>query len=200
MDQHDSGLDNWLEGIDLSENAPDEASVLTDGEVDLKALLLRRFAWDTMACNRVAALLPKLGLTLSTPEGTEQEHLESHHRMASVLPFEHLIRDYSDILGTVLTTAITEAFGVTDQMSPEDQLGYVQQNTELILHGGRAMMAQLFFMGLIDYGPTHRDPLRARRPRDWRHGARRGRHRRGHRASRPPAPGPALVRRRGARQ
>lgn len=153
MTDHDPSLDNWLEGIDLSENAPDEASVLTDGEVDLKALLLRRFAWDTMACSRVEALLPKLGLTLSTPEGTEKEHLESHHRMASVLPFEHLIRDYSVLLGTVLTTAITEAAGIADQMSPEDQLGYVQQNVELILAGGRAMMAQLFFMGLIDYGP-----------------------------------------------
>jgi len=153
MTDRDASLDDWLEGIDLTENVPDDADVMLDGDVDLKALMLRRFTWDTMMCNRVEALLPKLGLTLGTPEGIEHEHLESHERMAAVLPFEHLIRDYSVVLSTVLTTAMTEASGITDKMEPDDLIAYVRQNAELILAGGRAMLAQLFFTGLVGYGP-----------------------------------------------
>lgn len=151
MDQPDASLD-FLEGIDLSQNAPDDASVLSE-PVDFKALLLRRFAWDSMPCNLVEALLPHLGLTIGTPEGLDHEHAESHHRMAAVFPYEHLLRDYAMILSTVLSTAITEAQGVADAMSPADQIGFVRQNAELILSGSRSVLAQLFFSGLATYGP-----------------------------------------------
>lgn len=152
MDHNDASLENWLDGIDLTENAPDDSDVMAE-PVDLRALLLRRFTWDTMMCSRVEALLPKLGLTLSTPEGTDHEHKESHQRMSAVMPFEGMFREYALILSTVLTTAITEGQGITDKMSPEDSIGYAQQNAELILAGSRAMVAQLIFMGLLSYGP-----------------------------------------------
>ena len=151
MDHGDASLENWLEGIDLSENAPDDAEALT--EADPRALLLRRFTWDTMMCRQVAELLPKLGLTVGTPEGTDHEHRESHARMNAVVPFEGLFRQYAMVLSTVLTTAMTEAQGVTDSMTPEQSIGYAQQNAELILAGSRAMVAQLMFIGLLTYGP-----------------------------------------------
>lgn len=151
MTDRDASLDNWLEGIDLS-TAPDDAEVLSE-PLDTRALLLRRFAWDTMVCGQVEALLPKLGLTVGTPEGSDHEHRESHERMAPVMPFEQMLQQYAFIISTVLSTAVTEAHGLTEKMSPEDHAEFVGQNADLILSGGRAMIAQLFFTGLIGYGP-----------------------------------------------
>ncbi len=152
MDQHhDVPLEDVLAGIDL-DSAPTIESAHDGLEVDLKALMLRRAAWDTMMCSRVAALLPKLGLTLSSPEGTMQEHEESHARMAPVLPFEQILHDYSIILGTVLSTAISSAHEV--EMTSEDSIGFARQSTELILSGSRGIVAQLFYMGLLTYGPN----------------------------------------------
>lgn len=153
MTDRDASLDDWLEGIDLSENAPEDAEVLTDGPLDIRALLMRRFTWDTMACGRVEALLPKLGLTLSSPEGTEHEHIESHERMAAVYPFESMLQQFAPVLSTVLSTAMLDASPTTATMSAEDQVTYAEQVAEIILHSSRATLAQLFFMGLIGYGP-----------------------------------------------
>lgn len=138
-----------LDGSDL----PDLASALA-GSVDMTPLLARRFAWDTTACADVPDLLTELGLVHGSPEGMEVDHRESHERMAQVLPLESPLRAYAGIVGTVLTTSILAHYD-TD-MTEEDELGFAQQNAEVILAGARAIVSQLMFSGALQPGPMFR--------------------------------------------
>lgn len=124
-----------------------------EGPIDMKALLVRRFVWDTTVCSDVAALMPKLGLVVGSEEGFDGEHRESHERMAAVLPLEAYLRTYAELLGTVLSTAMTERAGITEKLG-EGTINLAEQTAEAVLAGSRAMIAQFFFIGLLGFGPA----------------------------------------------
>lgn len=131
-----------------------EMTVSDDGldadEIDLTPMLLRRFAWDTMPCNEVADLLPALGLTCGTDEGTHYDHADSHHRMSHVLPLEPYFTRFAEILGVVFATAMAQTAGVD---LGEDSVKFAEQNAEVVRAGARAIVAQFIETGVLVYGP-----------------------------------------------
>lgn len=139
--------------LDGDGNAPDMAEALAE-RIDFKPMLLRRFAWDTMACDEVDALLGKLGLVVGSDEGREIDHRQSHQRMAQVLPLESMLGAYAEVMGTVLTTALIEGAGVSGQMAEQDVLRFAGQNSQIVLAGARAIVAQLMFQGILQFGPV----------------------------------------------
>lgn len=138
--------DEVLAGLDF-----DLTDALAEGPVDMTATLTRRFAWDTMDCPLVPDLLTALGLTLGSEEGQDVDHRESHQRMHAVLPLEGQVQAYSHVLGVVLTKAMAVAQGV--ELCEEHEEGFAGQNTEVIKAAVRAVLAQLMFSGIIQYGP-----------------------------------------------
>jgi hypothetical protein len=137
--------------MDFDDNGPELEEALSE-PVDFKPLLTRRFTWDTLPCSQVAELLPKLGLVVGSEEGIDIEHRESHARMAKVFPLEKLFQAYSEILGVVLTTALTHNAGV--ELPSEDSVGFAAQNAEVVLCSARAIVAQLMCQGVLTYGPA----------------------------------------------
>jgi hypothetical protein len=119
-------------------------------EIDMTAMLLRRFAWDTMPCPEVADLLTALGLTHGTDEGMHLDHAESHHRMAQAFPLEPYLQRFAEILGVVVSTAMTRKAGVE---LGEDSVKFAEQNAEVVLHSARAIIAQFIETGVLTYGP-----------------------------------------------
>lgn len=133
----------------------DVTDALATGPVDMTALLIRRFAWDTTTCDSVPDLLTALGLTHGSPEGMKLDHQESHRRIATVFPVESHLRAYSAVLGSVITEAILGGIE-DDEDAPceEHKLGLANQNAEVILSGSRAIIAQLVYAGVLAYGPA----------------------------------------------
>lgn len=133
-----------IEGLESAfENVADEG-------VDLTALLVRRFTWDTLPCEAVPDLLVKMGLPPGGEEGSDIDHAESHRRMSQVYPLEMYLDRFSAVVGTVLTEAMTDSAGVD---LGDDTIHFAEQNKEVILSGARAIIGQLMHMGLIVYGP-----------------------------------------------
>lgn len=132
-----------LDGLGLPEEDP-----LSD--VDMTALLARRFAWDTTVCSQVPDLLAELGLVLGSPEGMDIDHRESHERLSQVIPLEMLLRAHARVVGTVLTTAVLSS---VEEIDEEGELSFAAQNAELILAGARAIIAQLLQARLLQHGP-----------------------------------------------
>lgn len=130
----------------------DITSGLAGEQVDMTAVLTRRFAWDTTECSLVPDLLVALGLTLGSDEGMDRDHKESHQRMHSVYPLEGQIQAYSHVLGAVLTKAISVIQEV--DLCEEHEAGFAGQNTELIAAAVRAVLAHLMNLGIIQYGPA----------------------------------------------
>jgi hypothetical protein len=131
----------------------DFESAFEDGEtVDMTAVLLRRFAWDTMPCPLVNDLLTKLGLTHGSEEGQEVDHRESHQRLAAVWPLEQFFRRFSEVLGVVAATAMLQAKGI--ELEGDQSVQFANQNASVILASARAMVAQLMYSGLLQYGPA----------------------------------------------
>lgn len=120
----------------------------------LKALLLRRFAHDVTVCDETRQLLTALGLTHGSDEGYEIDHLSSHQRMGLVAPLESLLSNYSEIMGVVVSTALTEGHGVTQEMGDDNSIIFAQQNAKVVLSSSRAIISQLIFMGVLTYGPA----------------------------------------------
>jgi hypothetical protein len=124
-------------------------SGLDPDDIDLTPMLLRRFAWDTMACNEVPDLLPSLGLTCGTDEGTDYDHRDSHHRMSHVLPLEPYFTRFAEILGVVFATAMAQRAGID---LGEDSVKFAEQNAEVVGAGARAIVAQFIETGVLEYG------------------------------------------------
>lgn len=142
----------------MNGDMPDIEMVTSDAEtgVDetaLKALLLRRFAHDITACDETNQLLAALGLTLGSPEGQEIDHQASHARMHQVHPMEATLKLYAEIMGVVVSTAMTEGAGCTQTMG-DASIAFAEQNAEVVLASSRAIIAQLMFMGVLQYGPA----------------------------------------------
>lgn len=123
-----------------------------DGQA-AKALMLRRFAHDVTKCNETNALLTALGLTHGSEEGQHLDHMDSHERLDLVGPLEQLLRPYAQVMGVVVSTAMTEAHGITEEMGPATAL-FAAQNAEVVLASSRAIIGHLMSLGIIVYGPT----------------------------------------------
>lgn len=119
-------------------------------DVDVTPLLLRRMAWDTMPCLEVPDLLTALGLTHGSDESMDTDHAESHHRLAMVFPLEGCLQRFSEVLGVVLATAMTER---ADIDLGEDSVQFADQNAEVVLHSARAIIASLVAADVLAYGP-----------------------------------------------
>lgn len=148
MTEHDAGTPDPLAGLDFELSA----SLLEEGPLDMTATLVRRFAWDTMPCEGVAAMLTALGLTHGTEEGMTIDHRGSHHRMAQVLPLEGQLRAYADIIGTIVSKALLGQLD-SSEMCDEHEAEFARQNAGIILSGARAIIAQLVFSGQLGPGP-----------------------------------------------
>lgn len=119
-------------------------------DVDLTPVLLRKMAWDTMPCPEVPDLLTALALTHGTDEGMHLDHVESHRRLAAVFPLEGFLQRFSEVLGVVVATAMTERAGVD---LGEESVLFAEQNAEVILAGTRAIIGQFVDTGVLVYGP-----------------------------------------------
>lgn len=167
MAEHDGFNMDDLDHILSGQPAPEEVlagldfdltdALVSGGPVDMTATLMRRFAWDITPCSQVVTMLEALGLVKGTPEGLDHEHRESHHRLAMASVVEGQIRAYSSVLGTVLTKAIVMANTDPDDgegLCPEHESHFANQNAMIILHGARAIIAQLMFAGVLQPGPA----------------------------------------------
>ena len=134
--------------VDLDFDPTD--GVASEGPIDLTATLLRRMAWDTMPCDEVADLLTALGLTHGTEEGMHLDHADSHHRMAAVFPLEMFLRRFSEVLGVVFATAMTQRAGIE---LGEDSIKFAEQNAEVVLSASRAIIGWFVESGVLVYGP-----------------------------------------------
>lgn len=138
---------------------PDIEKVTSDSDdaisaKEITAILTRRFAWDVMPCPEVNGLLTALGMVHGSEEGELMDHTASHQRMALAYPLELLLQAYSSVLGTVVSTAYTEAAGVTSSMGDDASIVFAEQNAEVVLAGARAIIASLLDNGILDYGPS----------------------------------------------
>jgi hypothetical protein len=132
-----------------------------EGEtVDMTAVLLRRFAWDTTTCDTVPELITALGLDQGEPEVMEAEHQESQLRMSTVFPLESHLRAYSAALGKVITEAMVGGLPDIDDVRDEhiealsaSKEGLADQNAMVLLTGARAIIGQLLYSGFLTYGP-----------------------------------------------
>ncbi len=136
---------------------PDDLSGIVEpvqDQVDLTPILTRRLAWDSLPCDEAPAVLERLGLTPSSPEGAEIEHQDSHQRIMQVMPLEPFLQRSASVLGTVVSMAMAEAKGVADQLVDEDGMEhFAAQNAEVALCSARAIIAQLMDEGVIMYTP-----------------------------------------------
>lgn len=149
MTEHDAGTPDPLAGLDFDLTT----SLLDEGPIDMTATLVRRFAWDTMPCDGVAAMLTALGMTHGTPEGMLLDHRGSHHRMAQVLPLENQLRAYSGIIAAIVSKALLGQLD-DDEVCDDHEAEFAQQNAGVILSGARAIIAQLMFSGQLAFGPN----------------------------------------------
>jgi hypothetical protein len=123
-------------------------------------VLIRQFAWDITPCPDVPDLLTALGLTHGSEEGQAIDHAESHQRLERVQPLQQILLDFSEVLGAVVTTAMTEANGITDQMARADEDGstpaqkFAEQNAEVIFAGSQSVIAHLMSSGILQWGPS----------------------------------------------
>ena len=140
-----------IAGADLDE-MNDLGELLSKGPVDMTPLLTRRFAWDITQCALVPQLLEALHMQLGSEEGMNQDHRESHQRMASVLPLENMIQAYGHVLASVVTKALMVTNAV--DIDEANEASFVSQNHEVITSSVRAVLAQLMFAGVIQYGPA----------------------------------------------
>jgi len=149
--------DDILDGLDF----PVQDAL--DGQtLDMTAMLLRRFAWDTTTCETVPDLLAALGLDQGEPEVMQAEHKESHLRMSAVYPLENHLQAFSAVLGKVITEALIgglpdDADDLCDEHSEAlsaSKEGLSDQNAMVILSGARAIIGQLIYAGFLDYGPV----------------------------------------------
>ena len=122
--------------------------------VDLTPVLTRQLAWDCLPCAEVEGVLCKLGMTPGSPQGIEIEHGNSHARILTVMPMEAILQQLSSVLGSVISVAMTEHRGITDEMQEGDGMAqFAEQNAEVALASSRAVLAQLFEEGIIMYTP-----------------------------------------------
>ena len=120
--------------------------------VDLTPVLTRQLAWDCLPCAEVEGVLCKLGMTPGSAEGIEIEHDNSHARILTVMPMEAILQQLSSVLGSVISVAMTEHRGITDDMGEGMEM-FAEQNAEVALASSRAVLAQLFEEGIIMYTP-----------------------------------------------
>ena len=132
--------------LDMSDVEPDP------DPVDLTPVLTRQLTWDCLPCAEVEGVLCKLGMTPGHPDGVVIEHDNSHNRILQVLPMESILQQLSSVLGTVISTAMTEHRGITDDMG-EGMEQFAEQTAEVALASTRATLAQLFEEGIIMYTP-----------------------------------------------
>lgn len=120
--------------------------------VDLTPVLTRQLAWDCLPCGEVPGVLLKLGMTPGSTEGIEIEHDNSHARVLTVSPLEAILQQLSSVLGTVISLAMTEHRGITDDMG-DGMEAFAEQTAEVALASSRAVLAQLFEEGIVMYTP-----------------------------------------------
>ena len=130
----------------------DLSQILSEGPIDMTPLLTRRFAWDITQCPLVPELLEALHMQLGSKEGMEQDHRESHARMSVVFPLEGMVQGYSHVLASVVTKALMITNAV--DIDPENEASFVRQNHEVISSSVRAVIAQLMFAGVLQFGPA----------------------------------------------
>jgi len=128
----------------------DAGPALDISDIDMTPTMLRRFAWDILPCDEVPDVLTALGLTHGTDEGMEMDHQDSHDRMGAVYPLEPYLQRFSEVMGVVTATAMTESAGVD---LGEDSVKFAEQNAEVVLCAARAIIAQFVESGLLAYGP-----------------------------------------------
>jgi hypothetical protein len=116
-----------------------------------QTFLLRRFVWDITPCPDVNDLLTALGLTHGSEEGQAIDHRDSHARLGQVYPLELILQVYSGIMSRVVTTAMSEAAGITEDVDME---AFAVQECNVILSATRAIIAQLMDVKLLTYGPN----------------------------------------------
>ena len=144
-------FEDVIAGGDLGD-MNDLSQLLSQGPIDMTPLLTRRFAWDITQCPLVPELLEALHMPLGVEEGMQQDHRESHARMSVVLPLEGMIQGYSHVLASVVTKALMITNAVS--IDPENEASFVRQNHEVISSSVRAVLAQLMFAGVIQFGPA----------------------------------------------
>jgi hypothetical protein len=120
--------------------------------VDLTPVLTRQLTWDIMPCGQVEGLLLKLGMTPSHPDGAKIEHANSHERIATVAPMEPVLQQLASITGTIVSLAMTEEKGITEELGDAMQ-PFAEQNAEVALCSTRAILAQLLSEGILGYTP-----------------------------------------------
>jgi hypothetical protein len=123
-----------------------------DEPLDLIPILTRKLTWDSLPCDEVEGILAKLGLTPSHPDGAEIEHQNSHDRITMVMPMEPVLQQLASVLGTIVSLAMTEEKGVTEQLG-DGMEPFAEQNAEVALTASRAVLAALFDEGIIMYTP-----------------------------------------------
>lgn len=120
-------------------------------QLNTTPFILRRFVWDVMPCSEVTGLLPALGLTVGSQEGLRMEHVDSHRRIARTEPLSAALARFAEILGVLVSVAMTEKAGVD---LGEDSVKFAEQNQEVIEHACRAIIAQFIDTGVLAYGPN----------------------------------------------
>lgn len=132
-------------------------------ELDLRPLLLRRFAWDIFPhdFDLLKEIQGKLGLVPDDDDGMEVEHAASDIRINRVAPLSDTLQTLSGIAAEVMAQYLCVC--VEDDADEEDIhipgdviVAFETQNTEVINDGATAIISHLLDTGVLVYGPKVR--------------------------------------------
>lgn len=128
------------------------------GQPDMRALLLRKLAWDVFPHDNdiVREVQQQLGLVPSDEDGLDFEHDQSDTRINRLAPLAPALRNLSRLAAEVTglyMIFVMEAHADAELEIPEEFLeGFTQQNTEIIFESVHSILCHLLDVGALAYG------------------------------------------------